>query len=149
MITKREITPNQLGLENLAMDAVINTEYPANFIIDARKYFIFQAITVTSGVFGAAGTATLRLDFYSQKETPGTPVLMYEIDLATALSTNTAGETNVVLWGAGAASSIFGNGTLGGDLAVAKVAFHVQPVVVVSAQADAASLMSVRWLMEG
>ncbi len=149
MITKREITPNQLGLEDLAMDAVVTTEYPANFIIDARKYFIFQVITQVSGVLGAAGDASVRLDFYSKKENPDTPVLIYQLDLATVLRTHTAADRNVMIWGAGAASAIFGNGTLGTELAVAKVAFHVQPVVVVTTQADAASLMSVRWLMEG
>ena len=50
---------------------------------------------------------------------------------------------------AGASAAIFGNGTLGTNLAVAKVVFFVQPVVVVTIQADAASLMSVRWNMEG
>jgi len=149
MIGKRESTPNELGLENLAMDAVALTEYPATFLIDARKYFIFQAITTTSGVFGAAGTATLRLDFFSKKEDPTSPVLTYKTELATALSTNTAAETNVILWGAGASAAIFGNGTLGTSLGVAKVVFFVQPVVVVTVQADAASLMSVRWNMEG
>jgi hypothetical protein len=149
MIGKRESTPNELALEDLAMDAVATTEYPAAFIIDARKYFIFQAITTTSGVFGGAGTATLRLDFFSKKEDPSSPVLTYQTDLATLLSTNTAAETNVILWGAGAAAAIFGNGTLGTDLGVAKVVFFVRPVVVVTVQANAAALMSVRWNMEG
>ena len=149
MITKRESTPNELGLENLAMNAAALTEYPSKAIIDARKYFIFKAITTTSGAFGAAGEATLRLDFYSKKENPETPVLTHQLDLGTGLLTHTAAETVVMLWGAGAAAAIFGTGTLGTNLGVAKIVFFVQPVVVVTTQADAASLMSVRWLMEG
>ena len=150
MIGKRESTPNELALEDLAMDAVALTEYPAVFIIDARKYFIFKVITQTSGVLtGAAGEATLRLDFYSKKEDPNTPVLTHQIDLGTGLLTHTQAETVVMLWGAGATASIFGTGALGANLGVAKIVFFVQPVVVVTTQADAASLMSVRWLMEG
>ena len=145
MITKREVTPDDLGLVDLAMDAVALTEYPAGQIQDCRKYFIFQAITQVSGVLGAAGDATLRLDFYAKDKT----TLIYQLDAATLLRTHTANDANVILFGAGATAAIFGNGTLGTSLAIAKIIFFMQPVVVVTTQADAASLMSVRLLMEG
>ncbi len=145
MIGKRDVPPESTGLLDLAMDAGALTEYPADFLIDGRKHFIFQAITDVVFNTATVGDSSIRLDMFAKDKT----TLIYSLDLATALRTHTANDRNVILFGAGAASAIFGNGTLGTDLAVLKIIFWFQPVVVIGVNADQAATMSVRFLMEG
>lgn len=146
MITKREDPPIALNLLDRDMQAIATTEY-ASKIIDARKYFIFQAITAVTQAGASAGEASLALDVYAKDRT----TLLYpRVFLATALRTNTANDTNAILFGAGASSAIFGNGTLGTNLAAIKILFFFKLVIVVDTQADGtSSTMSVTLEMEG
>jgi hypothetical protein len=151
MITKRQIDPGALGIEDVDMQAVVNTKYTSN-ILDVRQHFNYTAIiTITETGAPTVGDAklTVRVIGNDPDET-----ILYERDVVTGLTTivdtSAAAQANireVVTFGAGNAS-VADPATVGTNAEIFKLAERIQLVLEITTVNDGTtSTASVTLLM--
>lgn len=144
MITKRENTPGELGIENVDMQSVATTQF-ASGVIDVRPFFVYTAIVdILETGAPTAGAAKFFVRVISKDKT----TTLYEVDLATTITTQVNGQRDVITFGAGVTAIVFGSGTVGVAADVFKHAERLQVVLEVTTQNDGTtSTASVTLLM--
>lgn len=144
MITKREMTAAELGIENVDMEAVATTQY-ASGVIRVEQHFVYTAIVdITETGAPTVGDAKLLVQVISKD---GSTVL-YAVDLATLIDTTVNAQKDVITFGAGVAAVVFGSGTVGADAEVFKHAERIKLVLEVTTANDGTtSTASVRLLL--
>ncbi len=144
MITKRELTPLELDIENKDMKSVATTQFPSG-VIDVRPFFVYTAIVdILETGAPTAGDAKLFVRVISKDGT----TTLYEVDLATTITTQVNAQRDVITFGAGVTAVVFGSGILGVDANVFKHAERIQVVLEVTTQNDGTtSTASVTLLM--
>ncbi len=144
MITKRELTPGELDIENKDMQSAANTQF-ASGVIDVRPFFVYTAIVdILETGAPTAGDAKFFVRVISKDKT----TTLYEVDLATTITTQVNAQRDVITFGAGVTAVVFGSGTVGADADVFKHAERIQVVLEVTTVNDGTtSTASVTLLM--
>lgn len=135
--TQWEWPADKTGIDGVNLKAA--STYSSEFF-DGRQYINLCAIlTITETGSPTAGAASIVLDVYDHTKT----VVLYSIDLATAIDTKTDGAICMVTFGPGVTASIAGDtgftGTIGVDADMAKTIGWFKLKVRVDTQNDGTS----------
>lgn len=145
MITKRERSPLELGIENVDMQAAAATKYTTD-VLDVRQFFVHTAI-IDIVETGAPTVGDVKLTvLVISKELDAT---LYEVDLSTLITTQVNGQKDVVTFGAGVTSRVFGSGTVGTDAEIFKVAERIKLQLEVTTQNDGTTSTASLTLLSG
>jgi hypothetical protein len=127
--------PAILGISAVDLTDTAGTQYASN-VVDVGASFLYTAIidtTITGAV--TVGAFKLTVDVVGNDGSTS----LYSIDLVTALDSNSATNTSVVTFGAGAGATILGSGTLDPAADVVKVAKHIKLTLEITTASDAAT----------
>lgn len=145
MITKRELTAAELGIEGVDMQAVATTQYASN-LLNVANHFVYTAIVdITETGVPTVGDAKLFVQVISTKDRT---TVLYAVDLDTTITTIVNAQKDVITFGAGVAAVVFGSGTVGADAEVFKTAELIKLVLEVTTANDGTTaIASVRLIM--
>ncbi len=145
MITKRENTPFELGIEDVDLTAVATTQYQS-VLLDVRQHFVYTAIVdITETGAPTVGAAKLFVRVISKDTT----TVLYPVDLATGITTIVNGQQDVITFGAGVSAVVFGSGTVGADAEVFKTAERIRIVLEVTTANDGTTSTATVTLLMG